>query len=134
MAGGNMSTICIATFRAVNGLAFGAPSSTLTATHGPPDEALTNYTGELELRYDDSIYRFFADRFVEATFPDTHQFVVDGVSILTMLEWLAGADDCVDKARFRISPQRGIAYDYRFPDNGSVTVFEDGRWDTLLTG
>lgn len=102
------------------------------AVMGIADKTLENYTGEVEMLYGDSFYRFFHDRLVEATFPDSHQFQVDGILILSVLDWLAGCGDVVDMARFRISLSHGIAYDYRIPGAGSVTVFEEGRWDALV--
>ncbi len=116
----------------MNGLPFGASAGEIIHTLGQPDEALENYTGELEMLFDGCFYRCYQNRLVEATFPDLYQFVVDGVEVLSMLDWLGGLPDHVDKARFRISLMYGIAYDYRNPAAGSVTVFEAGRWDMLL--
>ena len=122
----------IQTLVQVNGLPFGASLQDVEDLLGHADQALENYTGELELLYGDAFYRFFADRFVEATFPDTDRFKVDGLQILSMYEWLQGCRDVVDLAKFRISLSHGIAYDNRMPGNGSVTVFEQGRWDRLV--
>ena len=124
--------IVITTHNAIDGYPFGAPPQDLIELFGPPDEALTNYTGELETLYGECFYRFYADRFVEFTAPDLFRFRVDGVDVLSMFDWLAAQADCVDRARFRISRAHGIAYDYRDPKNGSITVFEAGRWDALL--
>ena len=118
----------------VNGLTFGATPSDLFALFGEPDQALYNYTGELEIRYGETFYRFFDERFVECTFPDIYRFIVNGVTVLKMFEWLRSLDTTVDKARFRISLDYGIAYDYRNPEHGSITVFERGRWDQLVLG
>ncbi|MEM7001037.1 MAG: hypothetical protein AAF529_09625 [Pseudomonadota bacterium] len=118
----------------VNQLPFGCPSSMLINQLGQPDEALENYTGELELRYSDSFYRLFDNRLVEATFPAAHQFHIDGVAVVDMFAWLKGQPDSVDMARFRISRTHGLAYDFRFPEHGSITVFEAGRWDAVMQG
>ena len=124
----------IATLASINGFPFGAPASDLVELAGPPDEALTNYTGEFETLYGDCFYRFYADRFVEFTAPDTYRFRVDDIDVLSIFDWLGAQPDRVDRARFRISRAHGIAYDYRDPEHGSITVFEAGRWDTLLEG
>ena len=97
-----------------------------------PDRALENYTGELEVLYGDAFYRFFDDRFVESTFPATHRFNIDGIAVISVFDWLGGQPHSVDKARFRISRDHGIAFDYRDRAHGSVTIFESGRWDALL--
>ncbi len=125
--------IRIDTLRTVDGLPFGASIADLEALRGEPDKARENYTGEWELLYRDSIYRFFHDRLVEATFPARHRFVIDSATVLSPYQWLAGRDDVRDVARFRIAPGVGIAFDNRDPANGSITVFEAGRWDGLLT-
>jgi hypothetical protein len=122
----------IRTLEAVNGIAFGARTGELLSRFGEPDHAMENYTGELELFFDNTVYRTFNDRFVEATIPDDRSCVIDGVSVLSVFDWLADLSGTVDLARFRISTTKGIAYDYRFPDSGSITVFEEGRWDVLL--
>ncbi len=126
------TTVRIITHTAVNDLPFGAGPTDLISLVGQPDNALENYTCEMELLYGDVIYRFFEQRFVESSFADTCQFVIDGISVLSVFEWLSGQDDVVDKARFRVSLQQGIAFDFRFKDRGSITVFEEGRWDTIL--
>lgn len=122
----------IATLEQINNLPWGISSEDLESLLGLADQVLENYTGEVEMLYEDSFYRFYQDRLVEATFPDEHQFHVDGVSVLSMFEWLSGCDDVVDMAKFRISLSQGIAYDYRIRGRGSVTVFEAGRWDALV--
>ena len=82
--------------------------------------------------YATSIYRCYANRFVECTVPDAGRFQVDEVTILSIFDWLGAQPDSIDRARFRISAGFGIAYDYRDPTNGSLTLFEKGRWDGLL--
>ncbi len=125
-------TIHIETLRVVDGLPFGASTGDLEGLYGQPDKSRENYTGEWELLYGDSIYRFFGDRLVEATFPAYHRFVVDGAAVLSPYQWLAGRPDVRDVARFRVAPTVGMAFDNRDPANGSITVFEAGRWDALL--
>jgi len=126
------NTIRIDTHRRVNGFPFGAPPQELIEGLGPPDNALENYTGELEMLYVDSIYRFYANRFVECTLPATCRFVIDGVPVLSVFDWLLNQQDTIDKARFRVSLAQGMAYDFRDPEHGSLTIFEPGRWDMLL--
>lgn len=124
----------ITTHTAVNGITFGSASENLIARLGAPDQALHNYTGELEMLFGDTFYRFFDNRFVEATCPVTHHLVIDGITHADLFAWLGTQTDVVDKARFRISLARGMAYDYRHPAAGSLTVFEPGRWDALVLG
>ena len=118
----------------VNGLCFGMPMQTCLTQLGEPDEMLPNYTEEIELLYGDYFLRFFNNRFVECTFPNTYHFVVDGVSILDIYEWLGGFDTTIDKAKFRISLLHGIAVDARNKAALSTTIFEPGRWDHLALG
>ena len=124
----------IHTLHSVNGIPFGSHLEDVEAVLGEPDKALENYTGELELLYGDCFYRLFANRLVEATFPDTYRFTVDGISVLSMYEWLLACEDVVDMAKFRISLAHGIAFDNRNRVHASVTVFEKGRWDQLVLG
>ena len=126
------ATIRVITHTAVNDLLFGASPTDLISLLGQPDNALENYTGEMEALYGDVIYRFFDQRFVECTFGDTYQFVINGISVLSVFEWLSGQSDVVDKARFRVSLAQGIAFDFRFENRGSITVFERGRWHAVL--
>lgn len=126
------TAVRISTHRQVNGIDFGASTEHLLRVLGPADQALENYTGELEVRYADTIYRFFDNCFVEATFPDQARFVIDDVIVLSVFNWLATSRDVVDRARFRVSLEKGLAYDFRNPEAGSITVFEKGRWDTLI--
>jgi hypothetical protein len=120
--------------RSVNGLAFGISEDDLCEVLGRPEKAQRNYTGEVEYLYAGEIYRCFGGQLVECTIPDVGRFTIDGVSILSVFEWLEGCKGVVDKAKFRISTAHGIAYDFRDPSNGSITVFAEGRWDTLLLG
>ena len=127
----------IHTLQTVNDLPFGASVEDGEACLGPADQRMFNYTGELEVRHGETIYRFEEDRFVEATFPAQGpfacQFVIDGVHVLDVYQWL-GSFNHVDAAKFRISLAHGLAYDHRFADRGSVTIFEAGRWDALING
>ena len=116
----------------VNGLVFGCSCQTLWERLGEPTRALENYNGELELLYDDYFFRCLNDRFVECTFPGTYQFYIRDVRILSVLDWLRGQPDHVEKARFHISPGASMAFDLTNPTAGSVTLFEPGRWDFLL--
>ncbi len=104
----------------------------LLETLGEPDRSAQNYTGELELLYADTIYRLVADRVVEITIPDPGACEINGIGVLSVFDWLDGAPDAVNAARFRISLGLGLAYDHRRPAEGSITVFERGRWDTLV--
>jgi hypothetical protein len=116
----------------VESIPFGASVTDLHQYLGPPDKAAENYTGELELLYDRSIYRCFQARFVECTVPDRGRFQINGALVLSMFDWLGAQTDVVDHARFKVSASMGIAYDYRDAANGSLTIFEEGRWDALL--
>ena len=125
-------TTIINCHHSVNGILFGCSSTQIQAELDAPDKVAQNYSGELEMLFGTSIYRCLDDRFVECTVPDEGKFIVNGVDVLSLFDWLAGCADVVDKAKFRISLQHGLAYDYRNPDNGSVTIFEAGRWDGLV--
>jgi len=125
-------SIRIQSHQSIDGLHFGMTLRDLIEQLGEPDQTAQNYTGEFELAYDDRIYRCLAGRLVECTFPDRGRFSVDGVEILSVFDWLAGLPNTVDLVKFRISLEHGIAYDYRDPDHGSITVFEHGRWDDLV--
>ena len=122
----------IDTLVAVNGLAFGCSGQQIVATLGHPDNALYNYTGEYEMLFADSIYRTVNDRLVEVTVPDDGHCVIDSIPVLKVFDWLSGIEGTVDRARFRISKDKGMAYDFRNPEKGSITIFERGRWDGLL--
>ena len=122
----------IDTLVAVNGLAFGSSGHQIVAIFGQPDNAMYNYTGEYEMLFTDSIYRTVNDRLVEVTVPDDGHCIIDSIPVLNVFDWLSGIEGTVDRARFRISKDKGIAYDYRNLDRGSITVFERGRWEALL--
>jgi hypothetical protein len=124
--------LAIETHVSVNGISFGTLQAGLYLLLGEPDQVQQNYTGELEMAYGSTIYRCLGGRLVECTFPDRGRISVNGVEILSAFHWLASLQDVLDIARFRVSPSYGIAYDYRNPAQGSITVFERGRWDTLL--
>lgn len=116
----------------VNGVAFGCCEQEVLDRLGRPDKVVENYTGEVEILFGTTIFRCFRDRFVECTFPDQGRFSINGVEVLSVFDWLTGCADVVDKARFRISLDHGVAYDFRDRKNGSITVFEKGRWDSLV--
>jgi hypothetical protein len=118
----------------VNGVVFGCSEREIVELLGPADKIARNYTGEIEMLFGTTIFRCYGERFVECTLPDQGRISIDGVEVLSVFEWLTGCADVVDKARFRISLQHGVAYDYRDPQNGSITVFEEGRWDSLVLG
>lgn len=123
---------------AVNGLPFSVSPDDVLDHVGEPDDVRVNHDGEVEYLYrlDDTqsvIYRCFHHRFVECTFPDRGPIVVDGLPVLSPRPWLDAQPDALNVARFCISPLHCIAYDYRFPDRGSITVFRQGHWDALLT-
>jgi len=118
--------------QSVNGIAFGISENDLCEVLGRPDKVQRNYTGEVEYLYGNEIYRCFGEQLVECTIPDSGRFTIDSVEVLSVFAWLAGSDDVTDRAKFRISASHGIAYDFRDPNNGSITVFAKGRWDALL--
>ena len=116
----------------VDGVLFGCSKREILELLGEPDKVAENYTGEVEMLFGTTIYRCFEDRFVECTLPDRGRFSINGVEVLSVFDWLAGCADVVDKARFRISLDCGVAYDFRNRQSGSITVFEKGRWDWLV--
>lgn len=122
----------IVSHRSVNGIAFGFSEDEIREVLGRPENVQRNYTGEIEYLYADEIYRCFDDQLVECTVPDTGRFTINGIEVLSVFEWLTGCDDVTDRAKFRISTSHGIAYDFRDPKNGSITVFAKGRWDALI--
>ncbi len=122
----------INTHHSVNGFAFGCAPDELINRMGKPDEALQNYTGEWELLFGDVFYRFFSNRMVEATCPESHYLVIDGEAVPSVFDYLARQKDVIDAAKFRISLAKGMAYDYRNSRHGSLTIFERGRWDALV--
>lgn len=125
-------SLTIETHVSVNGIPFGTSQGDLYPLLGEPDQVQQNYTGELEMAYGNTIYRCLGGRLVECTFPDRGRIAVNGIEILSVFDWLASLDGVLDIARFRVCPSYGIAYDYRNPQQGSITVFERGRWDALL--
>lgn len=118
--------------RSINGIVFERQEHEVTAAFGEPERVRCNFDGEIELHYASTIYRCAFGRFVECSFPASDRLVVNGITVLDPLRWLAAREDVVDKARFRISLAAGIAYDYRDPQSGSITVFGPGRWDALV--
>ncbi len=125
-------SLAIKALVSINGIPFGTQLGDLYPLLGEPDQVQQNYTGEVEMAYGNTIYRCLGGRLVECTFPDRGRISVNGVEILSAFHWLGSLKDVLDIARFRVSPEYGIAYDYRDPQQGSITVFERGRWDTLL--
>ena len=119
--------------RSINGVSFGISREEMLALLGEPSHFVQNPDGEVEFHYGGTIYRCFLNEFVECSFADQGVVSVDGIPVLSIFEWLAERNDVVDKARFRISLAHGIAYDYRFPEHGSITVFGRGRWDSLVS-
>ena len=99
---------------------------------GEPEKNRKVYTGELELLYQNTIFRFIGARLVECTLPDPGTVIINEIPVINLFEWLSGLDDIVDRARFRVSLNTGIAYDYRDPTAGSITLFQPGHWDGLL--
>ena len=70
-----MMDVRIATLEQINDLPWGISSEGLESLLGLADQVLENYTGEVEMLYEDSFYRFYQDRLVEATFPDGTKLV-----------------------------------------------------------
>lgn len=123
---------------AVNGLPFSVSPDEVLDHVGEPDDVRVNHNGEVEylFRLDPTqsvIYRCFHHSFVECTFPDRGPIVVDGMAVLAPRPWLDAQPGALNVARFCISQIHSIAYDYRFPDQGSITVFRHGHWDALLS-
>ena len=99
---------------------------------GEPEKTRKVYSGELELLYQTTIFRFIDARLVECTLPDPGPVIINEIPVINLFEWLSGLDDVVDRARFRVSLNTGIAYDYRVPTAGSITLFQPGHWDGLI--
>ena len=99
---------------------------------GEPEKNRKVYSGELELLYQNTIFRFIDTRLVECTLPDPGPVIIGEIPVINLFEWLSGLDDVVDRARFRVSLSTGIAYDYRDPTAGSITLFQSGYWDGLI--
>jgi len=99
---------------------------------GEPEKIRKVYSGELELLYQNAIFRFIDARLVECTLPDPGPVIINEIPVINLFEWLSGLDDVVDRARFRVSLNSGIAYDYRDPTAGSITLFQPGHWDGLI--
>ncbi|MEZ7819080.1 MAG: hypothetical protein ACI8RT_001477 [Candidatus Azotimanducaceae bacterium] len=99
---------------------------------GEPEKTREVYGGELELLYQNTIFRFIDTRFVECTLPDPGPVIIDQIPVLNLFEWLSGLYDIVDRARFRVSVNTRIAYDYTDPSSGSVILFQPGHWDGQL--
>ncbi|MEM7219142.1 MAG: hypothetical protein AAF515_12305 [Pseudomonadota bacterium] len=125
----------------VNGTPFGSSEREVLedlAHRGGVGERRHNVDGELELVCDGAIYRVRDNCFVECTFPawgeSGYRAVVGGVDVLNVFDWLAAQPDVIEIARFRISQEQGIAYDFRQPQHGSFTVFQRGHWAGLLAG
>lgn len=107
-------------------------------------ERRVSANGEVELLSNGAIFRLQRNCFVEATFPDhkedpsypgvprRYRAHIDGVAVLSVFDWLSEQPDTVDIARFRVNERLGIAYDYRFPNRGSYTVFAPGHWAGLI--
>lgn len=135
------------------GLSFGAPEAVVAARLTDEDQTSAgrgnllrrvNASGEVELVSDGAIFRLQHNCFVEATFPDhkddssypgavwRYRAEVDGFAVLSVFDWLAEQAGTVDVARFRVNERFGIAYDYRFVNRGSYTVFAPGHWAGLI--
>lgn len=99
---------------------------------GEPEKTREVYSGELELFYQNTIFRFIDARLVECTLPDPGPVIIDDIPVINLFEWLSELDDTVDKARFRVSLNTGIAYDHTDPNAGSITLFQSGHWDGLI--
>lgn len=108
----------------------------LLAGVGEVEARRQNHDGEIELLVGGGIFRCLNDAFVECTFPDNPKqrviAEINGAPLLSVFAWLGGQPDVVDRAWFRVSLAKGIAYDHRSPDSASYTVFAPGHWDSLL--
>ena len=70
---------------------------------GEPEKAREVYSGELELLYQNTIFRFIGARLVECTLPDSGPLIIDDIPVINLFEWMSGLSDVVDRARFRVS-------------------------------
>ena len=99
---------------------------------GEPEKTRKVYSGELELLYQTTIFRFIDARLVECTLPDPGPVIINEIPVINLFEWLSGLDDVVDRARFRVSLNTGIPSAYRGPTAGCLPLFQPGHWDGLI--
>lgn len=124
--------ISIEPYEHVRGIRFGEPSSAVLAQLGEPQHHRTNRSGEDELCYSDTIWRFRDDRLVECTLTMTSPVLVRDQEVASFREWLPTADrEVVTTCGFLVSRAFGIATDLDDELHEYVSVFERGRWDDL---
>jgi hypothetical protein len=122
----------IQTHQGIENLTFGMTIVDVIDHLGEADQIREITGGELELLYQDTIFRFHNSIFVEGTLPDRGPVIIDQIPVINIFQWLSGLDDVIDRARFLVSLEKGIAYDYRHANSGSITVFQQGHWDGLI--
>jgi hypothetical protein len=114
----------------IDGSHFGDPSSTVLARLGTPERRRVNRSGEDELCYPDTIWRFRDDRLVECTIKLTTPVNVRGQKVESFRAWLPSVDPkATSNHGFLVSQDLGIAVDLDDDHFEYVTIFEQGRWD-----
>ncbi|PWF46029.1 hypothetical protein [Massilia glaciei] len=111
-------------FRAVGIAKFGEFRAALVNILGHPLSEGFSRIGDLELRYQNAIYRFDSTRVLaEITFDAPEiEFASDTVGFANLAEYLAARDsDLFERVGFIVSPAYGIAFDPNFPS--WVTAF-----------
>ena len=57
---------------------------------GEPEKNRKVYSGELELLYQNTIFRFIDTRLVECTLPDPGPVIIGEIPVINLFEWLSG--------------------------------------------
>jgi len=120
----------IATLNAFDGIAFGSSSAMLSAK-GKPDRQNVNAREETEYWYAEVVFRFVADKFVEASFKTPERLEIDHEVVASdaLLDFMKNRDkEYFEALGFGVAPDLGLAYDLEH-DGSWTTAFIAGRWD-----
>ena len=115
-----------------DGIPFGAPPAALEA-RGAPARKNINSLGETEYCFREVVFRFVADKFVEASFETPPQMDINGeiVPFTELLNFMKERDPAFFEALgFGVAPALGLAYDLEH-DGSWTTAFVEGRWDKI---
>lgn len=122
----------IAPYEHVQSIRFGTSSLAVLAKLGEPQARCTNGSGEDELCYCDTTWRFRDDRLVECTITMQSPVLVGDQEVASFRDWLPTMDrEVVKTCGFLVSRAFGIAVDLDDERYEYVSVFERGRWDDL---
>lgn len=97
----------IQTHQGIENLTFGMTIVDVIDHLGEADQSREITGGELELLYQDTIFRFHNSIFVEGTLPDRGPVIIDQIPVINIFQWLSGLDDVIDRARFLVSLEKG---------------------------